>query len=443
MTIKGIRGFLIDTPEQGKLRGIRDGAVMIGDGKILAAGSYDALKGRDEFASANWRYSSEVVILPGLIDIHAHLPQYPAVARHESGLLPWLEKHIFPLEREFNAAAARKSAPGFYESLARHGTTCAMLYAAIYEESCDEAFQIAEATGMRIILGKVMMDDSTYGNLPKDKVLATSLAQSERLCRKWHGRGEGLLSYAFSPRFAVSCSHEMMTEAASLAKKFDAYIQTHLSENHDEIACVRQRFPENTSYTDVYDSCHLLGDRTVLGHCIHLSDAEIEQLVSSKSIIAHCPTSNFFLRSGIMPLDRLQDAGLRIGLGSDVAGGPELNMWQVMRSTIEAQQARSFYETDVRVPTPADALYLATLGGAMGLGLDNAIGTLDVAKDADLIVINPSACLPTASNSRNRLADFSAQDLLSLLVYRGGPHAVVETLVRGRSVYCAPNPRLL
>jgi guanine deaminase len=235
----------------------------------------------------------------------------------------------------------------------------------------------------------------------------------------------------------------MMTEAASLAKKFDAYIQTHLSENLDEIASVRQRFPENTSYTDVYASCNLLGDRTVLGHCIHLSDAEIEQLVSSKSVIAHCPTSNFFLGSGIMPLDRLQDAGLRIGLGSDVAGGPELSLWQVMRSTIEAQQARSFYETDVRVPTPADALYFATLGGAIGLGMDDTIGTLDVAKDADLIVINPSACLPTASNSRNRLADFSAQDLLSLLVYRGGAHAVVETFVRGRTVYCAPDPQLL
>lgn len=442
MEIKGYRGFLIDTPTRGKLRGIRDGAVLVGEGKILAAGPYSEIRSSNDAAGVKWQYSSEAVILPGLVDIHAHLPQYPAVARREGSLLPWLQRHIFPLEREFNAATARKLAPSFFESLARHGTTCAVLYAAIYEESCDEAFQAAEASGMRITLGKVMMDEGSYGDLPKDKILDVSLAQSERLCRKWHGRNGGLLSYAFSPRFAVTCSREMMTEAAILAKKFDAYIQTHLSENHDEIAAVRARFPNCPTYTDVYESCGLLGDRSILGHCIHLSDPEIALLAENRAVVAHCPTSNFFLNSGIMPLDRLQDAGLRIGLGSDVAGGPELNLWQVMRSTIEAQQARSFYESDVRVPTPADVFFLATLGGAEGLGLQDSIGSLDVAKDADLVIIDPTQCLSVKKASRNTLADLSAADILSLLVYRGGPHAVTETLVRGRSVYQAPESTL-
>jgi len=438
MQIKGYRGFLIDAPAVGKLRAIRNGALVVGDGRILATGSYDEVSSRDEFATVNWKYSSEAIILPGLVDIHAHLPQYPAVARQESGLLPWLERHVFPLEREFNAATARILAPRFFEDLAKNGTTCATLYAAIYEESCDEAFQAAEAAGMRITMGTVMMDDGAYGNLPKDKVLATSIAQSERLCRKWHGRNDGLLNYAFSPRFAVTCSREMMTEAAALAKKFDAYIQTHLSENHDEIVCVQKRFPECASYTDVYASCYLLGDRSIFGHCIHLSDDEIALLAATQSVVAHCPTSNFFLASGIMPLDRLQDAGLRIGLGSDVAGGPELNMWQVMRSTIEAQQARSFYLNDVRVPSPADAFFLATMGGAQALGMEATIGSFDVAKDADFVVLDASRCLPTAQPSRNLLSDLNAHDLLSLLVYRGGPHAVVETIVRGRAVYQAP-----
>lgn len=443
MNVRGLRGFLIDTPAPGRVRAVRDGAVLIGEGRILATGPYAELREHADAQGATWQYSSESVIIPGLVDIHAHLPQYPAVARRESGLLPWLERHVFPLEREFNATAARKLAPVFFEALARHGTTCATLYAAIYEESCDEAFRVAEASGLRITIGKVMMDDGTYGNLPKDKVLSTSLAQSERLCRKWHGAADGLLGYAFSPRFAVTCSREMMTEAALLARKYDAYVQTHLSENHDEIACVRGRFPECSSYTDVYRSCELLGDRTILGHCIHLDEQEIAMLAESRSVVAHCPTSNFFLASGIMPLDRLQAAGLRIGLGSDVAGGPELNMWQVMRSTIEAQQARSFYESDVRQPSPADVFYLATLGGATALGKDEDIGSLDIAKEADLVVLDPIRCMSTARHSRNLLADLSAEDILSLLVYRGGAHAVVETFVRGRSVWRAPNEMLL
>ncbi|MFY8216318.1 MAG: guanine deaminase [Chthoniobacterales bacterium] len=443
MQIRGYRGFLIDTPGFGKLRAIRNGALVVEDGRILAVGSFDEISTREEFAEVNWKYSSESIIIPGLIDVHAHLPQYPASARRENGLLPWLERHVLPLEREFNAAVARTLAPSFFEAMAKNGTTCAALYTTIYEESCDVAFQAAEASGMRITMGKVMMDDMNYGNLPKDKVLETSLAQSERLCRRWHGRNDGLLTYAFSPRFAVACSREMMTEAAALAKKFDAYIQTHLAENHDEIVSVRQRFPECKSYADVYASCGLLGDRSILGQCVHLTDDEIALLVDTKSVVAHCPTSNFFLGCGIMPLDRLQNAGLRIGLGSDVAGGPELNMWQVMRSTIEAQQARSFYQNDVRVPSPADALYMATLGGAEALSIEEGTGSLDVAKDADFVVLDVARCLPTSKPSRNMLSDLNAHDLLSLLVYRGGPHAVVETIVRGRAVYQAPTSPLL
>lgn len=442
MQMKGFRGFLIDTPARGKLRGVRDGAIVIGEGKILATGNYGDLRDRKEFSHACWQYSSEAVIIPGLVDIHTHLPQYPAVARYANRVLPWLERHVYPMEREFNASTARNLAPVFFETLARHGTTCATIYAAIYEDSCDEAFRAAENSRLRITLGKVMMDDTTYNNFPKDKALATSLSQSERLCRKWHGKSDGLLHYAFSPRFAAACSREMMREAASLAKKFDAYIQTHLSENLDEVDFVRQRFPECTSYTDVYASCDILGDRTILGHCIHLSNAEVEQLTASQSAVAHCPTSNLFLGSGIMPLNDLQDAGLRIGLGSDVAAGPEINMWQVMRSTIESQQARSFYKADVRVPTPVDAFFLATQGGAESIGMDAIIGTLDTGKDADFLILDPAKCLPAAHPTRNMLSDLSAADIISLLVYRGGAHSIVETFVRGKSVYCAPNPLL-
>lgn len=432
----------MDAPEAGGLRGIRDGAVLIEDGAIIAVGPYEEVRRVPEAQGICWQHSPEAVITPGLIDVHAHLPQYPAVASVEEALLPWLERHIFPLERNFNVATAREQAPIFFEELARNGTTCAMLYTTIYEESCDVVFECAEQSGMRAIIGKIMMDDSSYGGLPPEKILPLSLEQSERLCRKWHGRDNCRLEYAFSPRFAVTCSEEMMREAALLARKFDAYIQTHLSENHGEIDAVRQRFPQHPSYTAVYAACGLLTDRSVLGHCIHLSAEEIALLVEANAVVAHCPTSNLFLNSGIMPLDRLLEAGLRMGLGSDVAGGPELNLWQVMRSAIESQKARSFYEAGVRVPTPAEVFHLATLGGAQALGKETILGTLDIGKDADLVVFDLAKALPGQPRG-NVHADLSAEEVIALLVYRGGPQAVVETFVRGRSVYRAPSPLLL
>lgn len=288
--LKGLRGFLIDAPEPGRLRGVRDGAILIEDGVIAATGSYDEVRRTPGAELVRWQHSSEAVIIPGLIDLHAHLPQYPVVARVEEALLPWLQRHVFPIEKQFNAATARTFAPFFFEALARNGTTCAMLYATIYEESCDAAFEAAERSGMRVILGKVMMDSGSYGGLPPEKTLPLSLEQSERLCRKWHGRDNGRIEYAFSPRFAVTCTEELMREAGLLARKFDAYIQTHLSENRNEIEVVRALFQKYPSYTAVYEACGLLGDRSVLGHCIHLDDEEIRLLAESHSAAAHCQT---------------------------------------------------------------------------------------------------------------------------------------------------------
>ena len=232
-----------------------------------------------------------------------------------------------------------------------------------------------------------------------------------------------------------------MRGAAELAGKHSAYLQTHLAENLEEIEKVRAQFSWARDYTDVYEKCGLLGPRTVLGHCVHLSEREREALAATRSNVAHCPTSNLFLGSGIMPLDQIMDDGIHTGLGSDVAAGPELNLWQVMRSTIESQKARSFYEKTVRVPSPADALFLATQGGADALGKGDRIGALEIGREADLTVMDFGALLPGPKTARAH-ADLSAEDILSLCIYRGGPQATVETFVRGRSVYRALTPAL-
>jgi len=439
--LTGLRGFLIDAPEWGKLRAWPDGGIVLDEGRIAEIGDYDTLAKKPRPQPVRWLHSPRVAIFPGLIDIHAHLPQYPAVARGTGQLLPWLRNYIFPLEREFTGPKGRREGGAFFSELARHGTTTAMLYTAIYEDSADAAFQAAEKSGLRIIMGKMMMDVGSYGNLQPTKIVSISLHETERLCKQWHGAADGLIDYAVSPRFAVACTEKLMRGAAELATKYGAYVQTHLAENHGEIERVRHQFTWARDYTDVYEKCGLLGPRTVLGHCIHLSDREREALAATRSVVAHCPTSNLYLSSGIMPLEKIRAAGLRIGLGSDVAAGPELNMWQVMRSTIESQKARSFYEPGAEVPTPAMALHLATQGAAEALGKGAAIGSFEIGKEADFTVMSFGALLPYRESSK-ATNNLTAEDILSLCIYRGGPHAVMETFVRGQSVHRALEPEL-
>ncbi len=426
-----LRGHIIDSPEFGRLRSVPDGAVVVCDGRIEAVAPLRDLGGAD----LPWLDcgAARPVILPGLIDIHAHIPQYPAVARTEDGLLPWLNRHIFPLERAFRHEDAAARARAFFADLAAHGTTTAMLYAAVWEDSCDGAFVAAEASGLRAIIGKVMMDDGTYGDLAPEPTRSLSLDQSERLCRTWHGSADGRLEYAVTPRFAVTCSAELMRGAAKLAEKYGAYVQTHLSENALEIATVAERFPDALDYTDVYDAAGLLGPRTVLGHCIHLSKREVGVLADRRAVVAHCPTSNFFLDSGLMPLDRLRAAGLRIGLGSDVAGGPELNLWQVMREAVLAQKARRFADPEVAPFGAAEAFFLATQGGAEALGKGAAIGTVERGKDADIVVLDLDEVLPMAGRFAGGGA-VAPGPVVDALVYRGGPAAVRGVFVRGRAV---------
>jgi guanine deaminase len=436
----GIRGHLIDTPERGKVRSVRDGAIVIESGLIAEVGDYDALSRKPRKQELRWLHSSHVAVFPGLIDLHTHLPQYPVVAKGHLPLLPWLRDHIFPTERDFTAARAAKESAMFFRTLAHHGTTTAMCYCTSSEAATEAVFQEAEKSGQRLILGAMMMDVDVGQGIELSP-LANTLAASDRLCRKWNGAAKGLIRYAFSPRFAVCCTEDLMRGAADLAGRHGAFIQTHLSENREELEKVREIFPRAKDYTDVYHQCGLLTERTMLGHCIHLSDREIGVLSETGSNAAHCPTANLFLQSGIMPLEQLERRGVRIGLGSDVAAGPELDLWRVMRTTVEVQRARSFFCEETSPPLPVDAFYMATRGAAEALRMAETIGTLDVGMEADLTVVDCSSLVPFRKGTK-ALFDLSAEDIISLCVYRGGPHATIETFVRGRSVYRASEPRL-
>jgi guanine deaminase len=374
-----------------------------------------------------------MVVVPGLVDLHAHLPQIPNAGLGSGlDLLTWLDRYIFPLERAYDREVAGRQAPAAFRAFAAAGTTTVLAYAALWDDSTDAAFAAAEAHGIRAVIGKVMMDRVTYDDrIAPNEILETSLRQSDELAGRWHGRDAGRLRYAFTPRFAVSCSAEMLRESAALAVRHGAYWQTHLSEDTGEIDEVRRLFPDATDYLDVYDRAGALGPRTILAHAIHLSEREVERLVASDARVAHCPASNLFLSSGLMPLGAYRAAGMTVGLGSDVAAGPEISLFTVMRAGAVTQRVLELAGRADRSAAiqGVEWLRLATLDGALALGLETEIGSLEVGKEADLVAIDPRLTTPLPGDEPPLE---SADDVMSRLVFRPHPNMVRAAWVRGR-----------
>ena len=376
-----------------------------------------------------------LVILPGMVDLHAHLPQLPNAGLGAGlDLLTWLDRYIFPLERRFDAAEdAARLAPAAFQAFAAAGTTTLLAYGAVYKASMDGAFRAAEEHGIRAILGKVMMDRITYDEtIDPATILDRSVRESAELIEQWHGADGGRLGYAVTPRFAISCSAEMLRESATLAARTGAWWQTHVSEDPGEIAEVARLFPEARDYVDVYDRAGGLGAKTILAHAVHLSDRELGRLVETDTRVAHCPASNLFLASGIMPLARYLEAGLGVGLGSDVAGGPDPSIFSVMQVGAYAQAALRTVAGESRTTlAPLEWLRLGTLDGARALGLDAAIGSIEAGKEADLIAVDPrlTAARRDLPYDPGRI---EPDEVMSRLIFRAHPDMVRGAWVRGR-----------
>ncbi len=414
------RDARIDVDETGRIARVAGWT----DGEPKAAGEGGAPAPHQVVDLRPW------VILPGMVDTHAHLPQLPSAGLGAGlDLLTWLERYVFPRERDFDRAAAERLAPRAFGAMAAVGTTTAVLYGAVYQPSLDAAFEAAEAHGIRAVIGKVMMDRLRYDpTLPQGVVLETSLRQSADLIGRWHGRDGGRLLYAVTPRFAVSCTADMLRESAALARATGSYWQTHLAEDAHEIDEVHRLFPDALDYTDVYDRAGGLGERSIMAHAIHLSDREVARLAETGTRIAHCPASNLFLASGTMPLGRYLEAGLTVGLGSDVSGGPDLSLFAVMRAGAYTQSGLRAMRGDAHpLLSPVEWLGLGSLGGARVLGLEDRIGSVEAGKEADLIAVDAATTLPVRD-----LADDEGEDLASRLIFRAGPAMVRGAWVRGR-----------
>jgi len=347
--------------------------------------------------------------IPGLIDTHVHLSQHRISGLYRESLLPWLNEIVFPEEsKSADYDFAYALAEDFFQALYKAGTTTAVIYTAPYPAACEAAFEVAGLHSFRAIIGMTLMNQNSPDSLLQDteQVKADCLS----LIEAYHKPEQGL-EYIFTPRFAPSCSMELMQWIGSFARENNIRIQTHLSENRDEIKWVQDLFGLS-SYTEVYRKAGILTDKTILAHCIHLSDEELDTLKTNGCKVAHCPDSNFFLRSGLFPLDRIRDRDIPFALGSDVGAGTTLNM---------LYHAKMYYYRQPQTPvTPADAFYRITLGAAGLLNLDDKIGSLETGKDADIVLLN----LPESDKPLS-------EDILSRLVFTGHEWNIAQVYSKG------------
>jgi guanine deaminase len=395
-----------------------DGVIAVGeDGTILYAGDVGNLP---ESLLALPASESDDVILPGFIDLHVHLPQYDCRGKFGLSLLEWLDEFVFPEEARFaDVAVAKDVARRFFTALLRAGTTTAAVYSSGHTAATEVAFQEAQRSGLRIIMGKVHMDRHVPESIREDPGI--SLRDARMLIERWHRRTDRLW-YAVTPRFAPSCSAELMRGCARLAEEYGTHIQTHINESSGEIEEVRQLFPGSASYTEVYHSAGLLTRRTILAHNIHPTDEEIDLCARSGCAVAHCPDSNLFLGSGRFPLERYRKSTIPFGLGSDVGAGTSLSMFVVMKAMSHAQQ-RSLH--------PFIPLFHATLGGARALGLEHEIGSLSTGLAADLIAVHVDRHFPHGKPFHR----VNARDVASSIVYRSQPSDLKAVWIQGERLY--------
>lgn len=378
------------------------------------------------------------LLTPGMIDIHTHLPQLPLTGfRTDYEIVQWLEKVMSPVERAFDGEKSRKCSLEYLTLIAAVGTTTPLFYGSVDQDATDQAFATAAAYGFRIILGQCLMDKMRYDHtIPDSIVTEQRLSESDELCSRWNRYDNGRLLYAFTPRFAPSCSWEMMRESASLARAYDAYWQTHLSETKEEMQVISQMYPEAKNYLDIYDQAGGLGPKSIFAHSVYLSYAEIKRMVETGSVAAHCP-SNVFGAAGLMDLTRYLEAGMRVGIGTDVS--TDSSCFHAMEVGWLCQRARQkLYDTELVTLDQKRWFELGTLGGARALGLEDKIGSLEIGKEADMILIDLESLRFTGDLE---IADLGM--VLGLLIHRTRYSMVQATWVRGKSLprpvgYAAP-----
>jgi guanine deaminase len=398
-----------------------DGGLLIKDGLIMAGADYSDLA--KAFPGVETIDHRPHLLLPGFIDPHLHFPQMQVIASFGTRLIEWLNTYTFPEEMRFAVKAhGDRIADQLFTALIANGTTTAAAYCTSHSNSVDAFFEAAETRNMRMIAGKVLMDR----NAP-DGLLDTPKSAHDdtlQLAAHWHNKGRAL--YAITPRFAITSTPEQLEVAQSLVEALPGcYVQTHLGETPEEIAFATSLFPQAPDYTGIYEHYGLLGEKTLLGHCIHLTEREVEVIAATRSVAVSCPTSNLFLGSGLFARQRLLDHQVRIALATDIGGGTSYSMLRTLDEFYKVLQLGR------QVHDPLNAFFQITRGNAESLGLEGKIGTLEAGTEADIVVLDAKATPPMALRME-RVS--SLWEELFILQTLGDDRSVVQTYVAGTAM---------
>lgn len=403
-----------------------DGLLVIESGHIRDCGDAKELLASYQAAGLSLDVTdySGKLIMPGFIDTHTHYPQTDVIGSYGTQLLDWLNTYTFPMEARFaDLDLANDVANFFCDELLRNGTTTAMVFATVHENSVDAIFNAANSRDMRLIAGKVMMDRNAPENLCDTAQI--SYQQSRDLIQKWHGKDR--LSYAITPRFAPTSTEKQLELAGQLFAEFDdVYLQSHVAENTDEVAWVKELFPWSRSYLDVYDHYGLLGKRAMYAHCIYLDEQDRQRMADTQTAMAFCPTSNLFLGSGLFDMNTAQAMGIPVGMATDVGGGTSFSMLQTLNEAYKVLQMNG------QSLSPFQAFYQATLGSAQSLQLEHKIGNFEVGKEADFIVLDLTA---TPLMERRMAHTNNLKEQLFALMILGSDRNIQATYTMGESRY--------
>ncbi|MDQ7769405.1 guanine deaminase [Serratia nevei] len=417
----------VEEPQQldERLRHIPDGLLLLNGGVIVWFGSWQQGEALlpPGFAVTEYR---DKPIVPGFIDTHIHYPQTEMIGAYGDQLLDWLNNYTFPTESRYGCEQHADAMSAFFlRELLSNGTTTALVFGSVHPQSVDALFSQAQTLNMRLIAGKVMMDRHAPQALLETP--EQSYRDTRELIARWHGKGR--LGYAITPRFAPTSTPALLAQVQRLREEFpDVWLQTHLSENPQEVAWVKSLFPQSQSYLDVYHRYGMTGGKSVFAHCLHLEEQEWDCLCETRSAIAFCPTSNLFLGSGLFDLQQAWRKRVKLGIGTDVGAGTSFNMLRTLGEAYKVGQLQHYRLSAV------EAFYHATLGGARALSLDDKIGNFDVGKEADFVVLDP-AVTPLQQLRYANSATPAEQGFV--LMTLGDDRNIYRTYVDGKVVYQA------
>ncbi|MCG8612272.1 MAG: guanine deaminase [Pseudomonadales bacterium] len=401
---------------------LEDGLLVIENGLVKALGDASTLLAASPDLPVI-DYSGHLII-PGLIDTHIHFPQVEVIASHGEQLLDWLNNYTFPTERKFaDPGYAAEMATFFLDELFRNGTTTALVFGTVHAASVEAFFTASHGKNARMICGKVMMDRNAPDFLCD--TAESSYQDSKALIEKWHHTGRQL--YAVTPRFAITSTPEQLAKAGQLCEEYpDVYLQTHISENKDEVAFVQSLFPESKDYLDVYDQFGLLGPRSVFAHGVHLTPREHARFRETGSSVSFCPTSNLFLGSGLLDIAKLEQEKVTYSVATDVGGGTSFSMLHTLNEAYKVCQLNG------HSLCPLKSLYLATLGNAKSLQLEDKIGSFNLGNEADFAVLDFN-CTPLMRLKQSKSTTLK-EKLFSMIIL-GDDRAIKATYVAGDCVH--------